>query len=302
MAGRARGKAATLAIVVAGCAASTCPGAAPAPTASPAPSVAVVACSDNGTRLSSPAVATEPGGVRVRFEHPGPVPGEGPWSVGWLDPEAGEVLQEGAPGGVTELFLPLPPGDESVLVCIPPFGDHLSPSRQARPVVLDADGRPAALPPPDPRALRVDVTAEVRGPLAEVLEVEVGTPDAVAPGGHERHPITFRTTIPDTILDEVVTVSAKLSAESGPGRLGVTGVCGPGWAPDGTPVRGDPCAAAEPFVEAQPGAPLDLALGLHGSPEHGDIAPGRYTLEVPLTPYSGPNSRSGTLIVRYNVH
>ncbi len=163
MAGRARGKAATLAIVVAGCAASTCPGAAPAPTASPVPSVAVVACSDDGTRLSSPAVATEPGGVRVRFEHPGPVPGEGPWSVGWLDPEAGEVLQEGAPGGVTELLLPLPPGDESVLVCIPPFGDHLSPSRQARPVVIGLDGRSA--PPPDPRALRVDVSVEIRGPL-----------------------------------------------------------------------------------------------------------------------------------------
>lgn len=394
MAGRAGWAAAALVVVAAGCAAGGGPGATPpSPTADPAPSVAVVACSDEGTRLSSPAVAAEPGGVRVRFEHPGPVPGDGPWSVGWLDPEGGEILREAAPGGMTELLLPLPPGDESALVCIPPSGDHLSPSRQAHPEVVDAEDRwrspdlhcarvaqavgtsspvpgTAAvglahdllreqvpeepgddvvplrygaspepvfglvrndvlvatvtfadaegsglgsatverceeLPPPDPRALRVGVTAEIRGPLADVLQVEVAMPAPVAPGTVERHTITFRTTLPDTNLGGVAYASAELAADSGPGRLGVKGVCGPGWAPDGTPA-GDPCAAAEPAVTAQPGAPLDLPLRLHGSPEHGDMAPGRYVLELPLTPSDPrqqlPPVQTGTLALTYTVH
>jgi hypothetical protein len=74
----------------------------------------------------------------------------------------------------------------------------------------------------------------------------------------------------------------------GDAGLGVTGVCGQGWTPDGEKKTGDPCAAADYLSYVPAGRSIPVGLLLYPMTEAGHVTPGSYRLSIPLDEPEGP--------------
>lgn len=129
------------------------------------------------------------------------------------------------------------------------------------------------------------VDATVRGNLSEVLAVEARDPGLLRSERSTDGLVTFtNTTEGDVLLQEWPYAAETVAANEGGGRLGLTGICGMGWQPDGERVQHDPCSAAEPVASVPADTTYTLGLRLYPRVEDGRTQPGRYEASIPLGP------------------
>lgn len=140
------------------------------------------------------------------------------------------------------------------------------------------------------------IEANVLGELAAGLEVEEHLPGLLEEDGSTQALVTFTNLgDSDVSMSDFPYFAVAVPAADGSGRLGVAGICGKGWQPDGTPVAEDPCAAASPVAGVPRGESYTLQVNLYPRVEDGEAAPGRYDVSIPLATQS-------TLEVAYEVH